>query len=266
MPYYKTQGIILKRNDFYEADRIFTIYTRDFGKIQARGRGVKKSTSKLAGHLEPFLISDLMIARGKNFDQIAGSAISRNFLNLRFSWALGQKFLALFCLELTDELTKFGHPDKRIFELLEDIFETLDSKFSVQNDDNLSTYQSTNLIALTKIFALKLLTLLGYKPELYSCVSCKEKIKPQGNSFDFIEGGLVCSKCRQGDKERIPISDDSIKVLRLVTKRNLKDFLKIKAQEGLFKEINKIIDLYLKTYLDRPLKTLEFLEKMDVNT
>src|SRR3989338_8931842 len=54
---YLTQGIILKKIDIGEADAVFSIYTRNFGKIVARAQGVKKEEAKLKGHLETFNLS-----------------------------------------------------------------------------------------------------------------------------------------------------------------------------------------------------------------
>lgn len=54
-----TQGIVLARTDFQEADRILTILTPDNGKIRAIAKGVRKQRSKLAGGIELFSVSDL---------------------------------------------------------------------------------------------------------------------------------------------------------------------------------------------------------------
>ena len=51
---YKTEAIIIKRVKLGEADRIITFYTPHLGKLQGVAKGVRKITSKLGGHLEPF--------------------------------------------------------------------------------------------------------------------------------------------------------------------------------------------------------------------
>ena len=71
---YQDKAITLKRIDIKEADRLFVFYTKEHGKVEAVARGVKKINSKMAGHLEPLGIVDLMIARGKSIDQVAGAA------------------------------------------------------------------------------------------------------------------------------------------------------------------------------------------------
>ena len=67
---YRTPAVILKRMDLGEADRIVTLYSRDVGKIRAVAKGVRKTTSRSAGHLEPFTLSDVMFAVGRELDVI----------------------------------------------------------------------------------------------------------------------------------------------------------------------------------------------------
>ncbi|MBU2264709.1 recombination protein O N-terminal domain-containing protein, partial [Patescibacteria group bacterium] len=47
LPVYKTEGIILKSADWGDLDRLLTIYTRGYGKIQARAISARKRDSKL---------------------------------------------------------------------------------------------------------------------------------------------------------------------------------------------------------------------------
>jgi len=68
---YNTRAIIIKYQKYKEFDRIYTVYTEDFGKLSLLGRGSNKIKSKLAGHLEPGILSYLMIAQGRQFDVLA---------------------------------------------------------------------------------------------------------------------------------------------------------------------------------------------------
>jgi DNA repair protein RecO (recombination protein O) len=60
-----TQGVVLKRTDFGEADRIITVLTPDQGKLRLLAKGVRKVKSKLAGGIELFSISDITFIRGR---------------------------------------------------------------------------------------------------------------------------------------------------------------------------------------------------------
>jgi len=61
----KTQGIVLARIDFGEADRILTVLTDNFGKISLLSRGARKAKSKLAGGIELFSESQISFIKGR---------------------------------------------------------------------------------------------------------------------------------------------------------------------------------------------------------
>jgi len=60
-----TQGVVLTRTNFGEADRIVTFLTRDFGKVSVIAKGVRKEKSKLAGGIELFSVSDIGFVAGR---------------------------------------------------------------------------------------------------------------------------------------------------------------------------------------------------------
>lgn len=62
---YTTKGIVLSERPVREADRIYSILTRDFGLVRARALGVRKESSKLRGALEPLVLSSVSLVRGK---------------------------------------------------------------------------------------------------------------------------------------------------------------------------------------------------------
>lgn len=80
---YTTEGIILKRFDVAEADSLFVIYTKDFGKIQARAQGVKKSEAKLKGHLEPLSLSYISFVSGRNGERLTSAILINPWPSLR---------------------------------------------------------------------------------------------------------------------------------------------------------------------------------------
>ena len=65
---YSTEAITLRRTDFGEADRILTLFTPTYGKVHAIAKGARRTTSRLAGHLEPFTRTQLLLASGRDLD------------------------------------------------------------------------------------------------------------------------------------------------------------------------------------------------------
>lgn len=52
MPSLTTEGLVLYRRDFGEADRVLTILTRNYGKIAVIAKGVRRISSRRAGNVE----------------------------------------------------------------------------------------------------------------------------------------------------------------------------------------------------------------------
>ncbi|MDP3763457.1 MAG: DNA repair protein RecO [bacterium] len=75
---YTTKGIVLSERAIGEADRIYSILTRDLGKLQARAVGVRKNTSKLRGNIEPFSLSSISFVKGKDYWRLTSAEFIQN--------------------------------------------------------------------------------------------------------------------------------------------------------------------------------------------
>ena len=104
---YRSQGVIIKRVDVGEADRVLTILTPD-GKIEATARGVRKTSSKLAGHLELLSVCQLQLAHGRSRDVITQSVAINRFAPLQTS--LLRMAAGYYVAELADVLVGDSQP------------------------------------------------------------------------------------------------------------------------------------------------------------
>ena len=70
MPNYRDEAVVLRTHKLGEVDRILTLLTRQHGQIRAVAKGIRKTTSRFGGRLEPFTIVDLQLYEGKNLDTV----------------------------------------------------------------------------------------------------------------------------------------------------------------------------------------------------
>lgn len=70
---YTTKGLVLSERPLREADRVYSILTRDLGLVRATATGVRKSTSKLRGSLEPVAFANVSLVRGKEYWRITSA-------------------------------------------------------------------------------------------------------------------------------------------------------------------------------------------------
>src|SRR5213596_1121067 len=76
---YKTEAIILRQRRLGEADRILCVYTPTFGKMDVKARGVRRTTSRMSGHLQPLTRCMLQLAQGHGADVVAGCETLESF-------------------------------------------------------------------------------------------------------------------------------------------------------------------------------------------
>ena len=79
---YRADAVIIRRATFGESDRLVTIYT-PMGKRRVVAKGARKTTSRLAGHIELFTHATLLLAVGRTLDIVTQSVILQSFDRLR---------------------------------------------------------------------------------------------------------------------------------------------------------------------------------------
>ena len=167
---YRTEGIVLRRQDFGEADRIITLYSPTHGKIRAIGKGVRRTKSRVGGHVELFTHVNVLVAQGRNLDIITQAEARGTFAAIRDD--LWRATYACYCAELVDRMTEERLENRAIFDLLL-------LQLGYLNGAAEPGQRRAELSVRT--FELRLLGVLGYAPELFRCVECGEPLKPEEN-------------------------------------------------------------------------------------
>ena len=112
---YKTTGIVLNQVNFSEADRLLTIFTRDFGRLRLLAKAVRKLSSRKRGHLELFSLVKICCVKGKNLDLITEAETINNFSNLRRN--LNRVRIAYLLCELINDLTAENQEHEDVYNL-----------------------------------------------------------------------------------------------------------------------------------------------------
>lgn len=228
---YKYTGIILGKRDIGEADRIYSIYTLEAGKIQAKAIGVRRLNAKLAGHLETATLSEIFLAKTKGIGKITGAAALNYFGGIKKNLEAISKVLLAF--SRLNKIIFEQEKDEKIFHLLEKYLEVME-KISAE------TKNSGSLDVVTFGFLFKFLEETGYKLETGKCVDCGKKLQPQNNFFSAEKGGILCGACRNTEGKRISISGETIKLLRIFSKNKLESLTKLKVPEKEIKNLEII--------------------------
>jgi DNA repair protein RecO (recombination protein O) len=183
---YKTEAVVLRSLRFGEADRVLHLYTRDRGRVGALAKGVRRTTSRFGGRLEPLSHVELVLHQGSGeLQTITGVDLLHAHRRAREdSYRLGVGFVAL---EAMLRLFPEQEGNTRAFEALTRFLDLLD-----EADPRPGERAATDPLVLS--FQLKLLWLSGYLPHLTSCAECGAEEALVG--YSPRAGGAVCANCR----------------------------------------------------------------------
>ena len=162
---YTTHAVVLKRRNAGEADRIVTIFSKEYGKMKVIAKGVRRVHSRRAPYLEVFSHVTLILHRGKTWDVLSEVTPIHTFSLLRGSLALISE--AYYFCELVDALTPEHQEHRDIYTLLLEAMMTL------------NTVSQSNPVEVSGQFALELLRCLGYL--------ARDRTLPTGQIDPYIE-------------------------------------------------------------------------------
>ncbi|OGL65106.1 DNA repair protein RecO [Candidatus Uhrbacteria bacterium RIFCSPLOWO2_01_FULL_47_24] len=262
---YNTEGIILKYRDIGEHERIYTILTREHGKIEGWAQGVRKSQSKLVAHLQPLYFCDFMFARGKRFDRVAQVKVLNRFPEL---WADLEKLSkAVYVAALVDLVLRPGTREGTVFNLLQTTLQVISSEPSpglqpsspegVEDGPSERRPRGGQGEGILTLFSLKLLKESGFSPELHYCVLCKKEVQGLSLSFDAIRGGVLCTDCFiKASPEALQISSLTIETLESILTAPI---ARLEMPEAVRRELSIIADAMIAAHFGEEPKARNFM-------
>ena len=244
---YRTDALILRRADFGEADRLLTVYTPQRGKLRFLAKGVRKTTSRKAGHVELFMLTNMRVARGRTWDIISQAEIVEPYRGLRDN--LDRTSQAYYLAELVDRFTEEHDANPPLFELL-----ALTLAHLGHADD---------AFVVLRYFELHLLNLTGFQPQLHYCVACQEALEPvDDNYFHAVDGGALCPTHGQNRPNAEPLALPVLKVLRFLQTEPWETAIQLQITPKTRQQVESLLLGYISLLLERQLKSVDFLRKL----
>jgi DNA repair protein RecO (recombination protein O) len=250
----KTEAVILDTTEVFDTDRSYLLFSREYGKVRARGKGVRRPGSRLSGHLLPYLPIQLelvetgewfLIVQAQMLSQYttAGGYPDNSLLFLQQAGVVAEAMNRLF-------IDKDPHP-----EVYDGLVFTLDRLRDLCSLERVETAYRTQMIAAE--FLLKCLAELGYRPELFRCVVTGEELQESFLGWSSRYGGLLSEAgYRQVSNEAFPLtSSRTVVALRQFLEPNFVAE-RLNMPEEVQKEVARIIFDYLQNQIGQPLRSL----------
>lgn len=197
----KFKGIVVRKTNYAEADRIFTFITASNGKVDAIAKGVRKQKSKLSGALELFCESDIQVYKTQSLHIVTSARISHQFKGILDGYETMK--LGYLMLEMVNKLTDTG-TSLELYNLLYSSLDTLGE-------------HKTDVATLELIYKLRLLDELGHLPDL------EPKSRGDKYFFDFDKGTVEATN-KAGIRM---MTEEELKLWRVIVREPLAKLLKL---------------------------------------
>jgi DNA repair protein RecO (recombination protein O) len=249
MPTYRDKAVVLRTKTVRDADRHYVLFTEGHGKVTVLAKGSRRGKSRMAPHLAPLGTVDVMVAKGRVIDRLAGASMispCKQVLRSLPKTALAQGFLLT-----VDALVKRDLPDERVYRLLADFLAALENGPEPEEGERGTLFDAA---------VAQLLDLLGFALELRECVACRAPLVPDGNALDLNRGGMECAGCR--DAFATPVSAEAIKALRFFRGEALAATPLLRLRAATRREVAFLTDLLLAAHIEHRFHALKYMRSV----
>ena len=241
---FQDEAVILRVKNWQTADKYAVCFCREHGKIPFVAYGAAYPRSQSGRLVQPFAHLRLSLSPGRKVASL------RSCESLEMPLAMDWENLAYGAIigEAAEHLLGDEEPQEEVFLLLLEAFRLLGKR---------------NRRLVTDSTLLKLLALCGLNPILDQCTSCGEPVTEDGY-FSLVQGGFLCKNCAMGDELPFTVATRDLMDRLLHLDLQAPPDFTVRGRELMAME--KILHQFILYQTDRPLRSLEFLAKMEKNS
>lgn len=248
MPICKAEAIVLNKYDVRETSIIVNFYTREYGKISGVLKGIRKDPRKFSSAVQQFSLNDIIFypKRNTHVHLVSQCEVKNDFSPIRSDvQKIGSACLAM---EIIASVMAQEDANEEVFDL---VLKALTELATTAAPDKVMT-----------IFKIKILTLSGFKPHLDSCVLCGARIM-EHSKFSLSMGGLLCMKCQHKDTSARGVFRGTIATILHIERNDFKTNLTLGMNPQIKKELELILNSFLRFHLEKELKSQKVLNKLE---
>ena len=241
----RTEAIVLRQRPIGDANKVCVLLSPTRGRIEAVAKGVRKTTSRLAGHVAPLSRGMFAIAPTRSLDIITQAQTLDAWPSLHDQ--IERLTEAVAIAELIERTAQPEHSADALYGLLRGTLGELTSTAAPRS--------------VRWWFTLRFLDEQGYRPELDECVRCRSQLGPDDNGFAANDGGVVCPAChRAGTGTRL--SSPVFRLLRYMRRSSCEATAQVRVDAEASAELERHLRLLIEQALDGQLRSRGFAEAM----
>ncbi len=243
----KTKGIVLKSQDFNENDKLLSILTEDRGVVYAYASGARRLKSALSPVSGMLSYGEFVLFKNRDKYTVDSAESERLFFGIRKD--LDSLAYASYFCEVCLAAANPEEDAKDILRLLLNTLHMLENK-------------KANPAVLKAIFEIRLMSIIGFAPNLIACSNCGEYEKSY-YWFDLNTGSATCSDCKpRGEANEVLLSKAAFLAARHIVYAPMEQLFSFRIGENALIELSVAAEKYAITQMDKVFPTLEFLNSI----
>lgn len=211
-----------------------------YGKISCVAKGARRPKSALLAGTQMFCFGEYLVYQGSQTYHINSVEPIEVFYNLRVD--LDKLKIAVHINKIVQDVT---HENQNCYLILQLVLNTL---YMISETDK-------NLDIVLGVFKLRLLCILGFTPQVISCVNCKEK--EEMCYFSIKDNGLKCKICGKSDTSAIQISQSTRSAIQYIVTAPPKKLFAFNLKDESLEEFKLVCKLYFDDKLEKEYKLEE---------
>ena len=233
----------MKTDDFGDANRVVTLFTKEYGKIEANAYGCRRSRSPLSGALQMFNHISAELTRGTKVDTIRDADIIHFYDALTKD--LERLAYASFLFEIVNRMTLPRQQELETFDLLK---------------KSLSALSKRNPKVAAIIGACQFMATSGLQLNFWQCVHCGAEIEGDA-AISLLDGGAVCMNCVDAAQDVRPYPDGLRKTFETMLQFNWRENTKLTFNTRQLNAAEDFFIDYVHSVLGNSLKSVQFIRE-----
>ncbi len=247
--YAETDALVLRKKKVAQSDVIITILSRDFGKKSVYVKGARHTKSKFSASTELFTEGKFALYLKKDLCSLNSVDIVTAHSKIRSD--IERLFIGTYLLELIDIFTAEDDGDELIYDMLSYALKYLELEIP------------ENFLKLRVMFLGKLLSRIGFAPEISRCVTCGT-VK-QITNFSIQVGGILCRDCAVNVDTASEVDIDYLRIINVLLKKPYKSIRDAEIHDILLTRIdNNLFEFAKRHIVVRRMKSREMLVDMNL--
>ena len=245
MPLRETEAIVLRTYRLAEADKIASLFTRQWGRLRAVANGARRTKSRFGAALEPLSHVRVFIfeREGRDLLRLDSAELVESFFDMQRDYRV--QLAAQYMAEVAERMIPEREVNERLFRLFLAVLRSLKSSGEVTRP--------------LLYFDYWLLRLAGFLPDLDHCHACGRTLDPEGGYYGAGAEGLLCGACRNeltGQK----IGATVIATVRAGCQKPLERWLSEEKAPAGCREARRFLEELIQAHAERKLVTLAMME------